>query len=50
MESFRLFLPRGEQTNRQTNKQTNKQTTTKKKQRQLLNRNPLSLIVPLFRP
>ena len=48
MESFRLFLPRGEQTNRQTNKQTNKQT--KKKQRQLLNRNPLSLIVPLFRP
>ena len=48
MESFRLFLPRGEQTNRQTNKQTNKQK--KKKQRQLLNRNPLSLIVPLFRP
>ena len=48
MESFRLFLPRGEQTNRQTNKQRNKQT--KKKQRQLLNRNPLSLIVPLFRP
>ena len=48
MESFRLFLPRGEQTNRQTNEQTNKQT--KKKQRQLLNRNPLSLIVPLFRP
>ena len=49
MESFRLFLPRGEQTNRQTNKQTNKQQQ-KKKQRQLLNRNPLSLIVPLFRP
>ena len=49
MESFRLFLPHGEQTNRQTNKQTNKQTK-KKKQRQLLNRNPLSLIVPLFRP
>ena len=48
MESFRLFLPRGEQTNRQTNKQTNKHK--KKKQRQLLNRNPLSLIVPLFRP
>lgn len=46
MESFRLFLPRGEQTNRQTNKQTKK----KKQQRQLLNRNPLSLIVALFRP
>ena len=46
MESFRLFPPRGEQTNRQTNKQTKK----KKQQRQLLNRSPLSLIVTLFRP